>query len=337
MDQAAEVPQRKGTINRCPSCGVNLIAFSAACGACGHEFTDIDANRSITSLVERFDAIEREIDAKALSGRGREQELLSRKARVIRDFPVPNSRDDLQQLLYFIKPKIVPSVKPDPNIEDWRTKFVEVIDRARKAYKDDAAALADFDRIEQSLASTLGNDLKIKAKRNPLFVAMMLGLVALGSAWGVSAQMQSSQLRECEDRYERGAALELARLEKIYASIDQQRKDKKFAEGMATSTLIRWDHEEASCKIAESGKAKAGWEQKRSQLVTLIQATADASAAEAQREVDRQLAIKQAEDREAVALATALADKAAAAAAAGRQIATNSATATRKSTMDKAW
>jgi transcription initiation factor IIE alpha subunit len=72
MNHSPEQPatQKKGSINKCPSCGSQLSAFVSSCEACGHEFTDIDANRSITALVDRFDDIEREVDAKGIKGKG---------------------------------------------------------------------------------------------------------------------------------------------------------------------------------------------------------------------------------------------------------------------------
>lgn len=155
-DLPASNTQKKGSIHKCPSCGAQLGAFVSSCVACGHEFTDVDANRSITALVERFEEIEREVDEKGIKGKNRLTAILEKKARVIRDFPVPNSREDLQQLMFFIQPKIVNSVQPDPNIEDWRVKFIEVLNRAKNAYRGDAAALSEFDRIEKSIRAASG-------------------------------------------------------------------------------------------------------------------------------------------------------------------------------------
>src|SRR5438067_8696089 len=184
MNQMLDTPvlQRQGSVHKCPSCGAPLGAFLSVCGSCGHELLDIDANRSITSLAGRFDDIEREVEAMGYKGKRREAAITEKKGRVIRDFPVPNSREDLQQLIYYIQPKIVPSVSPDPNIEDWRSKFVEVLNRARHAYKNDDSVLGELAKMEQSVDASLSTNLHIKARRNPLFFAL-LGLVAvLGAA-----------------------------------------------------------------------------------------------------------------------------------------------------------
>src|ERR1035437_5052350 len=129
MNQTTEptIVQKKGNLNKCPSCGAPVGAFASSCESCGHEFSEIAANKTIASLVARFDAIEKEADENtSLSASRREKSILDKRARVIRDYPIPNSREDLQQLLYFIQPKLMDGVKPDPNIEDWRAKFNEV-------------------------------------------------------------------------------------------------------------------------------------------------------------------------------------------------------------------
>jgi hypothetical protein len=289
------IVQKRGNINKCPNCGAPLGAFVSICESCGHEITDIAANRTITALVERFDAIEREADEKQLSGRRREQTILEKRARVIRDYPIPNSREDLQQLLYFIQPKLVESVKPDPNVEDWRAKFTEVLNRAKNAYKNDSSALAEFDRIEMSLDISLSDNLAIKAKRNPVFVTLLAGIVVLAVIGLVFSQVERYKLQQCEEKYTQGAQAEQSRLEKIYAAADQDFKSKNFMEALASSATLRWEFEATTCKSEENQKARALWEDKRNQMAALIQKGADTAAAEKEAEADRRAAEKEAE------------------------------------------
>ena len=288
--------QKKGAINKCPSCGAQVGAFASSCPSCGHEFTDIDANRSITALVERFDEIEREFDEKGLEGKTRLQAILEKKARVIRDFPIPNSREDLQQLMYFIQPKIVESVKPDPNIEDWRSKFIEVLARARNAYKGDAGALAEFDRMEASLTSTLTESLQIKAKRNPLFVALLGGITVLAVIGFVSSQFASAKLQKCEETYALQAQAEKGRLEKLFNSADQDFKNKKYQDALATTGKLQWALE-GTCKADESLKEKTSWDGKRSQMMAMIQKTIDTETAQKNEEKNRLATEKQAAEK----------------------------------------
>lgn len=300
MNQPPEMPttQKRGTINKCPSCGAQLAAFVSSCQSCGHEFTDVEANRSIMALTSRFEEIEREVDERGLKGKNREKAILDKRARVIRDFPVPNARDDLQQLMFFIQPKIVQSVQPDPNIEDWRSKFLEVLNRAKNAYKNDASALAEFERIEKSLTSTVTDSLQIKARRNPLLFILLGGIVVLAVIGLVKSQMERSALQQCEEKYVLGAQAEKQRLEKVQADADQRYKNRAYPDAMSAAAGLRWEYGEAACKLQENAQAKALWEEKRGQLIALIQQGVDAATAEKSAVAERELAAAERESAE---------------------------------------
>jgi hypothetical protein len=240
---------------------------------------------------------------------------------VIRDFPIPNSREDLQQLLYFIQPKLVPSVKPDPNIEDWRAKFNEVITRARNAYKGDSDALREFDAIEARLQTTIATELKIKAKRNPLFLILLAGLVVLGAGWAISQQRERAALQACVDDFTRTAQAEKSRLEGLQAQATERLKARDFDGANAAADRLRWEAAESSCKAAEGQKARAEWDDKRGQLVALVQQARDAARTEAADAAAREQAARKAQAEAAVE------HKKAAAAA----------TENRKSRTDKVW
>lgn len=332
MDHVTEAPsvQKKGSINKCPSCGAALGAFVSTCESCGHEFTDVAANRSITALVGRLEEIERDADDKGLNGKARQQAVLERRARLIRDFPIPNSREDLQQLLYFIQPKIADSVKPDPNVEDWRVKFTEVMNRAKYAYKNESSTLAEFERIERSLNGSLSSKVKIGAKRNPLFVALAAGIVVLGVIGVVASQKEKSAIQACEARYTQQAAAETGRLEKAMTAVQADYTAKRYPEALAGAAQLRWNYDEADCKTADTGKSRQQWDDKREQTTALIQRSADADAAEKKAAADRASAEKQAEIRKEAEVVRIQAAKEQAKAA-------NAATAARNAAIEKQW
>lgn len=311
MNSAADTntTQKRGSIHKCPSCGAQLAAFVSACQSCGHEFTDIEANRSITALTERFEQIEREADERGLKSRDREKAILEKRARVIRDFPVPNSREDLQQLMFFIQPKIVASVQPDPNIEDWRSKFLEVLNRARNAYRDDTNMMAEFDRIEASLTASVSEHLQIKAKRNPLLFILLGVAVVLGVVGVVSSQMDSRKLQQCEAQYQQEAQGEKSRLEKLVQSAEQSYQGKAYPQALATAGKLRWELDTTACKVEDNQKARGTWEEKRAELVAMIQKSVDAEQAAANAAADRLTAEKQAVEYKQAEVARIKADK----------------------------
>ena len=342
MNQMVEPPvlQRRGSIHKCPSCGAALGAFASICNACGHELLEVDANRSISSLAERFEEIEREVEAMGYKGKRREDFITEKKGRVIRDFPVPNSRDDLQQLMYYIQPKILPSVKPDPNVEEWRTKFTEVLNRAKQAYRNDDSVLSEIAKMEASIDSSLTQNLGIKAKRNPLFFALLGGVVLLGAAALVNNRIEANKAGECAQAYTQSATAEKARLEGLVTTIEGDVQAKRFTEAQAKLGRVRWELT-PTCQLDDNAAAQASWQERVQQLTAFVngkaeqdagarQAELDRVAAEQKAAADRASAERAAEQAKVTEVARIQADqkKAEAAQAAGAQ---------RKAALDKQW
>ena len=334
----ATIVQKKGNINKCPSCGAQVGAFASSCESCGHEFSEIAANKTIASLVARFDAIEKEADENtSLSASRREKIIVDKRARVIRDFPIPNSREDLQQLLYFIQPKLMDGLKPDPNIEDWRTKFNEVLGRAKNAYKNDASALTEFTQIENSLQSTLSESIIIKAKRNPLFVVLLAGILGLGLFVMFNMLTERSKTAQCEDKYTQAAQVEQGRLDSLLAGAEQNLKSKQYPEALAASAKLHWELQDATCKIEDNKKARDMWNSKRDQFEASAKIQSNAASAEIATAANQALAEKQIEADKVTALAKIEADKVAAKAAAVTEKARAKVDAAEKVESDKKW
>jgi hypothetical protein len=296
MNNTVDTPvlQRKGSVHKCPSCGASLGAFVSVCGTCDHELLDVDANRSITQLAERFEDIEREVEGMGYKGKRRDDAITEKKGRVIRDFPVPNSRDDLQQLIYYIQPKIVPSVKPDPNIEDWRVKFTEVLNRARQAYQNDDATLRQLESMAAATDASLSANIGIKARRNPLFFALLGGALLVGAGAAVSGYLDQNRLDACEKGYSQSAAVEKARLDKLAAAVEQDLHMKDYAAAQAKASAIRWELA-SSCKAADNARAKAGWQERAQQLAALVSTSANADQASRQQQAQREADERQAQ------------------------------------------
>jgi hypothetical protein len=289
---------KQGVINKCPNCGGALKAFSASCELCGHELAGVAANKTITYLVNKFDEIESEVSRIGLQGSAREKEIVTRKARVIRDFPIPNSRDDLQSLIYFIHPKIQDNIKPDPNVEDWRVKFKEVLTLAKNAYRGDARTRAEFEEIERSLITTLSGTLQTRAKRFPLVTIGVATVIALAVIGLASSQYNNWQQGKCEEKYTQGAVVESKRLSDIVASIEAKHSEKKYAEAQSILTQLHWDYQEA-CKAEQTQQEKTLWEEKRKEILArILNSEAAVSAKIVEAEKLEQAKIQDEENRE---------------------------------------
>ncbi len=275
--------QKQGVINKCPACGGQLKAFATRCDLCGHELAGVGASRAVTDLVQKFSDLEGSLAASGLSGKKLETELIARRARLIRDFPIPNAREDLQSLIYFIHPKIQDNIKPDPNAEDWRVKFKEVLNLAKNAYKSDAKTRQEFEDIERSLNISLTGVLQNRARRSPLIAAGVAVVAVLVIAGVISTQWDEWKLRKCEEKYAQGAAAEKARLDGVSATASTKLQAKDYSGALSTLNDLRWEYQE-TCKGDDAAQQKSTWDAKRQELVAVVK-NAEAAVLEQQREL----------------------------------------------------
>lgn len=307
-DSQRSVPdQKQGVINKCPNCGGALKAFVSRCDLCGHELAGVNASNIVTELVNKFSEIEASLVAAGLQGSKLEKEVLARRARVIRDFPIPLARDDLQSLIYFIHPKIQENIKPDPNAEDWRVKFKEVINLAKTAYKGDAKARSEFEEIQRSLNVSLSGVLQTRARRFPL-VAAGAALVALLVVLGlIGTQWESWQIKQCEQKYAQGALAEKTRLEAIAATANAKLQEKAYDAARVALSDLRWAYQEGACKSDAVSQEKAQWESKREELLAQVARAEEGvradkrAAALREEELQRASAEREAQQRQVLA------------------------------------
>ena len=280
---------KQGVVNKCPSCGGALKAFVSVCESCGHELAQVGANRTISELVEKFNQIEDEAGRGGLRGRELEKEVVTRKARVIRDFPIPNSREDLQSLIYFIHPKVQQAIKPDPNAEDWRVKFGEVLSLAKNAYKGDAKTRAQFEDIERSLNTTLAGSIQVRAKRSPLIAITVVAVIVLVIGGVIGTQFDKWQLKQCEDRDVTASAKEKSRLETVAAQVNALHREQKFVDANSALQKMKWDYE-AECRKPEASLARSQWEVKNREMADSLQQGESRMAIERKAEADEKKA-----------------------------------------------
>jgi hypothetical protein len=304
--------------------------MATKCEACGYEIQAEAANKTVITLAERFEAIEAELTETGLSGSKLEAELKVRKGRVIRDFPVPNSREDLLSLLHYIAPRL-DGGNADPNIEEWRAKFKEVTTLAKNSFKNNAKAREEVEEIERSVQVSMTGELKNRAKRSPV-IAIVIGVVILLVIIGlISTQMQKRKVSQCEEQFEQNSTAEKARLDVIFTKASSELKARNYSDALATTSALRWDLR-PDCKQDATSAAATQFDQKRMELEALIRSEESKLNSEKKAAEDKKAAEEQAAAQKAEAAAAAAAKKAEAAAAAA---ASKAATAVRKATTDK--
>ncbi len=174
---SAPKSDKLGDVKKCPSCGSIAESFSLKCDECGYEFRNVEANLSVKKLTEELARIDSDFHSKtSIKSKSfndevdeyltkeerkkeeeeRKKELYTRQSEAIRNFPIPNSKDDILELLYFVTPKAnevvgifsLESIK----VNAWKNKLIEIKSRAKSACNNDPkmeALLVEFEQLHK--------------------------------------------------------------------------------------------------------------------------------------------------------------------------------------------
>ena len=147
----------QGKIKKCPNCGENAGSFSIKCPTCGFEFRDVGVSSSIQTFSSRLSA--------SLS--------LSEREAIIRDFLVPNTKEDITEFLILASSNIR-TAENDGIFEAWNSKIVQCYRKAEISFNGDE----DFESIK-----SIYNEAVSYAKRTRnIKTAKKAGAYALNAA-----------------------------------------------------------------------------------------------------------------------------------------------------------
>lgn len=153
------VNEKLGNIVKCPNCGCTDVTGRAVCPDCGYAFANVKTNSSAEKLANKLAEVEASRRGSLLGGiaasfgGGKTTE----KASIIKNFPVPNTRDDLLEFLSLLKPKSSKYQKLGSAADTehyqlapaYYIKYVECIDKARRSFGKDAEFKPYFDFYEE--------------------------------------------------------------------------------------------------------------------------------------------------------------------------------------------
>jgi hypothetical protein len=148
----ANKPKQKekvGNIKTCPACGASVKAMDVSCSECGHEFHNKKANKSISDLIlklEKEDNKNYEFDS----------DRSEKKAKIITQFPIPQTREDILEFLSFSFPFLENTSLDDDEKKAWRTKASQALIKAKLAQGNEAdrIIIAEFENKLNSILET---------------------------------------------------------------------------------------------------------------------------------------------------------------------------------------
>ncbi len=186
-----ELTERKmvydGKIHKCPNCGEVLNSFVTNCPACGYELRDSKNSSAVEELSRKLEEIEQNRDRTKVSTKILGAFNLSdgltktdeQKISLIRNFPIPNTKEDLYEFLILSKSNIEIDLYENTQIKSarlaisdaWKAKFEQAYQKAKLLLKNDDR-MAEIDLMYKEINKSIS-----KAKRKTW--------VIIGESFGV--------------------------------------------------------------------------------------------------------------------------------------------------------
>ena len=171
-----EKTQRKtmfdGNIHKCPNCGEVLNSFFSNCPSCGYEIR----GTSISDAIQEF--------AVKLVSAGTDQE----KAVIIRNFPIPNTKEDILEFMILASTNIGDNFEKDIS-NAWQVKTEQAYQKAQIIFTDEKEFLR-IQNIYSQVSTKLSVQKKIeKAKRAGNIIAELMPVlpnVIVVTGWLIS-------------------------------------------------------------------------------------------------------------------------------------------------------
>lgn len=143
-----------GTMLKCPNCGAAITQTTAICPDCGYRITGQTALSSVQAFYNQYLSIENMRRKDGLTGfiisHVSDKEILNKKLILIKNYPIPNSIDDISEfmLLAFSNIDVAKSKKSVWNTNDdddrtisdaWISKLQQAYQKAQIAFPNDSA------------------------------------------------------------------------------------------------------------------------------------------------------------------------------------------------------
>jgi len=135
--------EKVGNIKTCPACGATVKSMTSACEDCGHEFSNVAANSSIAILLKNLNSLKRRANEYDI-------DFDQRKAEVINNTAIPNSREDLLEFLAVCTSQADGGLVGKA-IAAWNSKGNEALLKSKIVFRDDQKTLKLIEVYEGKL------------------------------------------------------------------------------------------------------------------------------------------------------------------------------------------
>lgn len=131
MREESKKYTHEGKIHKCPNCGEILDAFVSNCPSCNYELRGDNSLKSFLEKLERTETREK-------------------KAILIRNFPMTNTKEDIFEFMILASSNIA-GESDETIFNAWCAKFEQCYQKAKLSFSGDV----DFEKIQQLYSQTV--------------------------------------------------------------------------------------------------------------------------------------------------------------------------------------
>lgn len=191
-----ELSERKiiyeGKIHKCPNCGEPLDSFVTNCPACGYELRDAKSSSAVNELAHKLEELELNRENNKITNKILQNINMipltktdEQKISLIKNFHIPNTKEDLYEFLILSKSNIEIDLYEDSPMQAarlaisdaWKVKFEQAYYKAKILFKNDER----FSEIQSMYDETITaiNKAKNKSKNKEKMGFLGLGIMAI--------------------------------------------------------------------------------------------------------------------------------------------------------------
>lgn len=249
-----------GKIIKCPNCGEILGSFVTVCPLCGYELRGANANDTLKELLAKLEVIDLQPDVL-------QTEKEKQKIALIRNFPIPNTREDLLEFLVMASSNVDTehiegwdSSSSDGEkalSEAWKAKYEQAYHKAKISFRNPQ----EFQELNKTYLTKMKKyerKTNMAKRRNSLFWIVYF----IGCIFMVCFMFNDNSAKQ------KAVDAENERLELILGDIQKCIEEGEYIRARSLNATLVFNVSE---NLATATKSKKHWDDLRNELYDIIE------------------------------------------------------------------
>ena len=266
----------EGTVHKCPNCGEVMNSFQSVCPACGHEFRDASASLSVKDFARKLEELNnsRKVGSTASNvarafGMGRSDPVDEQIINLVRNYTVPNTKEDVFEFMILASSNInISAISDDYQgtgatsyaefsymkalSDAWMAKFEQVYNKARLSFGADPDFIKIQDIYDNKIRSIEKGKKEKKGKDRRNYLMVFLLLMPIFILLGLLIIFNPSSGNSEEEK-----------LEKKVIEIQADIINGDYDSALIKANSLRYDEGKSKTKAKQ-------WDEQRENLIEII-------------------------------------------------------------------